>query len=59
MTNYSEKDMARGEEVRAEMIGPRCQECGGCGPNAPKWAGELHGWCECAEDDEMEVFSVA
>lgn len=39
-----------GLDALAEMIGPRCEICGGCNVNvAAKWAGEQYGWCYCGE----------
>ena len=55
MVTYSDKDLNRAEDIRQEMIGPRCQDCGGVGPNAPKWAGEEYGWCYCTEEEPQDA----
>ena len=40
-------------------VGPRCKECGGVGPDAPKWAGERFNWCGCEDDDGSTVTLTA
>jgi hypothetical protein len=48
---WTEKDEERARDIIREMIGPRCQECGGCdAEEAAKWAGEEYGWCYCNEE---------
>tara|TARA_Y100000310_G_scaffold219387_1_gene220792 strand:+ start:132 stop:398 length:267 start_codon:yes stop_codon:yes gene_type:complete len=54
-TSASVKAVNLALDIEREQIGPRCEDCGGCFyDEAPKWAGNRHGWCECDASGECQ-----